>query len=255
MRSECVVVQIDGCVATATLSRASVGNVVNERMAFELQDACAQLAQDDGIWVVVLTGKGEAFCRGTELSAPQGGSLPESLSSLKVASCVAAIEKPVIAAINGDAIDQGLELALACDIRIASSDAKLALTQVEGGLMPWDGGTQRLPRLVGPAIAMEMVLTSRILDAQEALEVGLVNEAAEPDVVLQRAQKMAATIAGHGPIAARYLKEAVLKGMDMTLEHGMRLEADLNLILHSTSDRSEGIRSFFEKRHPEYRGE
>ena len=256
MPFETILVENEGRLATLTLDRASTGNAVNQRMAVELADACEQLDQDDDIWVVVITGIGDAFCLGADSSVTQMAQAgAESLLSLRVAGCVAAIEKPVIAALNGDAIGQGLELALACDMRIASSQARFGLTQVNDGLMPWDGGTQRLPRLVGLGRAMEMILTSRMVDAGEALEMGLVNEAAEPGQVMQRVQETASTIAGQGPIAARYIKEAVLKGQDMTLEQGLRLEADLNIILQSTADRAEGIRSFLEKRSPQYRGE
>ena len=255
MPFETILVEKEGRLATLTLDRASTGNAVNQRMAVELADACEQLDQDDDIWVVVITGIGDAFCLGADPSVIQMAQAgAESLLSLRVAGCVAAIEKPVIASLNGDAIGQGLELALACDMRVASSQARFGLTQVNDGLMPWDGGTQRLPRLVGLGRAMEMILTSRMVDAGEALEMGLVNEAAEPGQVMQRVQETASTIAGQGPIAARYIKEAVLKGQDMTLEQGLRLEADLNIILQSTADRAEGIRSFLEKRSPQYRG-
>lgn len=258
MPFQAIRLEIENRIATLTLTRASSGNAIDERLAFELRDACAQLRQDDDVWVVVLTGEGEAFCRGAEPSTPtdQNGSVLDTLRSLKVSESVAAIEKPVIAALNGDAIDQGLELALACDIRIASEQASFGLTHVEHGLMPWDGGTQRLPRLIGRGAATEMILTSRIVDAQEALDIGLVNEITEPGRVLEQAQQTASTIAGHGPIAARYLKELVLKGLDMTLEQGLRLEADLNFILQSTADRAEGIGSFLERRGPpQFRGE
>ena len=251
-----LVEKTDRRIATVTLDRASTGNAVDQRMAIELGDACEQLDQDGDIWVVVITGVGDAFCLGSDPSVIQmAQDEAESLLSLRVAGRIAAMEKPVIAALNGDAIGQGLELALACEIRIASSEARFGLTQVNDGLMPWDGGTQRLPRLVGCGRAMEMILTSRMVDAGEALEIGLVNEVEEPGQVVQRAQEMASTIAGQGPIAARYIKEAVLKGQEMTLEQGLRLEADLNIILQSTADRAEGIRSFLEKRRPQYRGE
>ena len=172
-----------------------------------------------------------------------------------MASAVADIEKPVIAAINGDATDQGLELALACDIRVASERARFGLTQVETGLVPTDGGTQRLPRLIGRARALEMILTSRLIDAAEAKHIGLVSDIVAPSEVLARAQEIASAIAKHGPIASRYLKEAVLQGLDMTLSQGLRLEADLSFLLQSTADRAEGIDSFLERREPDYKGE
>ena len=154
-----------------------------------------------------------------------------------------------------DAIDHGLELALACDLRIAASEARLGLTDLSKGIVPWDGGTQRLPRLVGRTRALEMLLTSHLLNAEEACRWGLVNMVVEPEQLLSRAKEMALEVATGAPIASLYTKEAVLKGMDMTLAQGLGLEADLSIILQSTSDRAEGIRSFLEKRSPDFRGE
>lgn len=250
MRFETIVVEQTDRIARITLGRVSSGNRIDERMASELREACDTLNREDSVWLLVITGAGEAFCLGTERSRPA-----TALESLRVASSIAAFEQPVIAALNGDALDQGLELALACDIRIASAEARLGLTQVESGAMPWDGGTQRLPRLVGRGRALEWVLAARVLEADEALKAGLVNEVVDGEAVSRRAQEIAFAIIEHGPIAARYLKEAVLAGMDGTLEQGLRLEADLNVILQSTDDRAEGIRSFPERRKPNYRGE
>ena len=247
MTFQALSLETEGHVATLTLDRPSAANAIDESMASELREACDRVRQDGNVWVMLLTGSGDTFCRGTDLSSP--------IETLRAADAIAAIQKPVIAALDGDAIDQGLELALACDIRIASSRARLGLTQVEQGMMPWDGGTQRLPRLIGLGRAMEMVLTSRVLGAQECVEAGLVNELVEPSRLMERARELASTVSKDGPIATRYLKEAVFKGSDMTLEHGLRLEADLNVILQSTADRAEGIRSFLDRRKPEYRNE
>jgi enoyl-CoA hydratase len=249
MPVETVHLETEGRIATVTLDRPSAGNAIDEPTAQQLREVCGRVAVDDEVRVVVLTGAGDFFCVGAD------GPSFEDPGSLRVANHLAGLEKPLIAALNGDAVGLGLELALACDIRVASSEARMGLTQVGDGAMPWDGGTQRLPRLVGRGRAMEMVLTSRLVDAQEALEIGLVNRVVEPDRVLRRSLDVASTIAGQGPIAARYLKEAVLKGLDMTLEQGLRLEADLSFLLQSTTDRAEGIQSFLEKRKPEYKGE
>ena len=243
--------ETEGHVATLTLDRPSAGNAVDETMAFELREACAQVGRDGDVWVMLLTGSGDTFCRGTDLSSTP----VDPTETLRVAGAVAGVQMPVIAALNGDATDQGLELALACDIRIASSGVRLGLTQVSHGTIPWDGGTQRLPRLIGPGRAMEMVLTSRLLDADECVEAGLVNELVDPSRLMDRARELASTVSSHGPIATRYLKEALQKGADMTLEQGLHLEADLNVILQSTADRTEGIRSFLERRKPEFKGE
>ncbi len=249
MPSEVVRVQIDGRVATVVVgaAKAPAG-----RRTFELRSACERLRQDDAVWVVVLTGQGKGFFEGADLSP---GAAQATLPTGKMASAIADIEKPVIAAIDGDATNQGLELALACDIRVASDRARFALTQVEAGLTPRDGGTQRLPRLIGRARALEMILTSRLVDAAEARQIGLVSEVVAPSHVLPRAQEIASAIAKHGPIASRYLKEAVLQGLDMTLSQGLRLEADLSFLLQGTADRAEGIDSFLERREPDYRGE
>ena len=240
-------------IATITLSRPDARNAVNERMAQELRDACERIRQDDELRVAILTGAGAAFCVGADVD---GETLaPDDLARLKAAAAVAAIEKPTIALINGDALDQGLELALACDIRIAASHAKFGLTQVSSGIIPWDGGTQRLTRLIGQSRAMQLILTSRLIDAAEALNIGLLNHAAEPADAADYAANLAAAIAAHAPIAARYLKETLLKGADMTLAQGLALEADLSVILQSTADRAEGIASFLHRRPPHYRGE
>ena len=242
-----VTLAIEEHVATVTLDRPAAGNSVNALMASELRETCESVEADPDVRVVLLTGRGDAFCLGTDGPGP--------VDDLRAAAAVAAVRKPVIAVLNGDAVDQGLEIALACDIRVASTCARLGLTHLARGAIPWDGGTQRLPRLVGIGRAMDMLLTSRLLDAGEALEAGLVNELAETADLRTRARDLAGTVAGQGPIAARYLKEALLKGADMTLEQGLRLEADLNIILQSTADRAEGIRSFLERRSPLYRNE
>jgi len=224
-------------------------------MAVELRDMCDRVRSDEDLWVLVLTGSGDVFCRGADPSLLRPMAPTGALHAPTPAGSIAAIEKPVVAALNGDAIDQGLELALACDIRVASRDGRFGLTQVAEGSMPWDGGTQRLPRLLGRGQAMEMILTSRKVEAEEALEIGLVNQVVEPGDVLRAAHETASTIARHGPVAARYLKEAVLQGLDGSLDQGLRLEADLNIILQSTDDRAEGISSFLKRGTPEYRGE
>ncbi|MBN1161539.1 MAG: enoyl-CoA hydratase/isomerase family protein [Dehalococcoidales bacterium] len=228
-------------VATIKLNRANV----NQEFAQELAEACDRINADEDIYVVVITGSGKVFCAGGE-----GDITP----ACRPAKAIAAVEKPVIAAINGDAFGPGLEIALSCDIRIASAKARFALPQVAKGQIPADGGTQRLPRIVGRGKALEMLMTAAAITAAEALEIGLVGKVVPADALSAEAQKLAETVAAKGPLALRYLKEAVLKGMDMTLEQGLRLEADLYLLLHTTSDRTEGIKSYLEKRTPKYKG-
>ena len=199
------------------------------------------------------TAEGPDFCAGTDADALAATVEDDSrLSDLRAAQTIADIEKPVVCALRGAVHEQGLEIALACDVRIADSTATFAMRQALSGSMPWDGGTQRLPRVIGRSRAVEMLLTGRELDAETALSIGLVNEVVPDGDAGRRAAEIAAEIAKHGPIALRYLKEAVLTGSDGALSQGLRLEADLSFLLQSTSDRSEGITSFLQRRAPSY---
>jgi len=230
--------------AVITLNRPAADNAINQQLGQEIVDVCHEVNQDEEIRVVVVTGAGNVFCGGSELTAPCG-----------VAAVVASLEKPVIAAINGDALGQGLELALSCDIRLAVKGARLGFPQVAVGLIPMDGGTQRLSRIVGRGKALEMLFTGETVTAEEAYDIGLVNKVVERETLTSEAETLAANLAGKAPIALRYVKEAVNKGLDLTLEQGLRLEADLYFLLHTTADRTEGIRAFQEKRPPEFKGQ
>jgi enoyl-CoA hydratase/carnithine racemase len=173
-----------------------------------------------------------------------------------VADGLAGLPIPVIVSVNGDALDHGLELALAGDLRISAEGARFGLTDLSRpGCFPWDGGTQRLPRLVGPAWASDLILTSRTISSAEALHIGLVNRVVPSGELAQETRRLAGAIAAGGPIAARYAKEAVTGGADLSLAEGLRLEADLNIILQSTDDRAEGIRSFADRRSPRFTGQ
>jgi enoyl-CoA hydratase/carnithine racemase len=232
-----------GHIATIKLSRPA-----NRELVVELEEVCGRINEDNDVYVVVVTGTGSTFI---EFSDATPGERPPS----GPAATIAAIDRPVIAAINGDAFGLGLEIALSGDIRIASDKARFAMPQVAQGLLPSDGGTQRLPRIIGRGKAMEMLLTANTLSAAEALEIGLVSKAVPPGMLKEETEKLAESIATRGPLALRYLKEAVNKGMDLTLEQGLRLEADLYFLLHTTADRTEGIKAFREKRKPEFKGE
>ena len=250
----------DGTVAWVTLSRPEIGNRIDGLLAAEVREVCRLINEDDGIHLLVLTGSGATFSVGREplprdlVSAP----LPDRkawLDQLRVADAVAGLPIPVIVALNGDALDHGLELALAGDLRIASSEARLGLTDLTRGTgFAWDGGTQRLPRLIGPAWARDMILTGRVVDASQALALGLVNRVAPAREMPSEVENLADSILAGGPIAARYAKEAVGKGLELSLPQGLGLEADLNIILQSTGDRAEGLRSFSEKRAPKFTG-
>ena len=221
----------------------------------ELCEVASLVSGDANLGVVVLLGIGAL----SNLLGSSHESLElqdsEEIVSLSLAESVANIEKPVIAGIEGDARDQGLELILACDVRIAAEKSRFGLTQLEKGTIPMNGGTQRLPRLVGKGKALELVLTGETIHAQEAHRIGLVNRVVPENVLEKTVMELAKDMASKSPIALRYAKEAMNAGLDLTLEQGLRLEADLYMLLHTTSDRTEGIRAFQEKRKPRFTGE
>jgi enoyl-CoA hydratase len=236
-----------GHIATIKAPHPSAGKTNSPDFIRELEEVCDRINSDDEIYVVVLTGTGASF---VTFSDGKRGERPPPGS----AAAIAAIERPVIAAINGNAFGIGLEIALSCDIRIASDKARFALPQVAQGGLPADGGTQRLPRIIGRGKALEMLLTADTLSAAEALEIGLVNKVVPSGELMKEARQLTETIAAKGPLALKYLKEAVIKGMDLTLEQGLRLEANLYFLLHTTADRTEGITSFREKKPPQFKG-
>jgi enoyl-CoA hydratase/carnithine racemase len=252
-------------VGWITLNRPEAGNAISIQMAREIQQVSHRINQDEDIRAVVITGSGaKAFCLGEDLDELSATFHTDSLPSSVMADAlphdsvpvmIASIECPVTAAINGDAIGMGLALALACDIRIASDEAKFCVPDVGRGYFMSTGITQLLPRIVGRGKAMELMLTSDTIDAPEALRIGLVHRVVPPDQVHAEAEKVATQIASGAPLALRYVKETVNKGMDLTLEQGLRLECDLYMILQTTKDRVEGIRAFREKRQPHFTGE
>ena len=245
MNCQDILVEREDRIAIITLNRPRAGNTINLAMAQELAEVCTRINQDEAVYAVVLAGAGDkAFCKGGQ---------PEKSGNAYSAADIAGIEKPVIAAINGDALGPGLELALSCDIRLAADKARFGFPEVAKGIIPSEGGTQRLPRIVGRGKALEMVLTGEAITAKEALEIGLVSKVVPGKELLAEAEALARDIAAKGPIALKFIKEAVNKGLDLTLEQGLRLEADLYFLLHTTKDRTEGITAFLEKRKPKFK--
>jgi enoyl-CoA hydratase len=232
-----------GCV-TATLTHPSNRNRVSAAMATELMELFEQVEDDGDIAMLALTGAGDVFCGG--FAADVNPNLVESL---------AVLSKPTVAIVNGDATDEGMELAMAADIRVALASARFALTQPSRGEMPRFGGTQRLPRLAGIGNAMRVLVAGAKLDGDEAMRIGLVTYLAKNRKELgARAGEVAQAILSRGPVAVRMVKDAVRKGYDMTLDQGIRLEEDLYALLQTTADRAEGVRAFLDKRKPLFRG-
>ena len=244
----------NGRWATLRLARPEINNRIDEAMAEEIRDACQSLGQDDSCRLVVVTGSGSSFSVGRASLDKLDGDVAGRIAAMRVADCLAALPVPVIIELNGDATGHGLELALAGDLRIASESASFALWDTGQPDMPWDGGTQRLPRVVGPAWALDMSLTGRKVGAEEALRIGLVNRVVPENQLESASMQLVEQVLASAPVAARYAKETVSVGMGLTLDQGLRLEADLSFILHSTDDRAEGIASFREKRSPRFTG-
>jgi enoyl-CoA hydratase/carnithine racemase len=258
MINSALAVEKRGSTAYLRLRRADRGNVINREVLEELAQAAAAINDDADVRVVILTGEGDVFCTGWDLSdlrteAPMAWARREHILGNAFDS-IAHLSQPVIAAINGDAISAGLELALACDVRLACAEARFALPETSLGAIPWGGGTQRLSRIVGRAHALDMILTAEPIDAEEALRIGLVSAVVPRGELMAQAEALAGRIAARGPIAVRYAKEAVAKGLDMTLEQALRFETDLTVILQTTEDRDEGVRAFLEKRTPRFKG-
>lgn len=261
MAQPLAIFQKDNHIARITLNRLDFKNYVNLQMSQEINDICHQVNQDDDIYVAIITGTGDFFCSGNEFEKSfqadkkQIHDDEKIVEQFKVALSIANIEKPVIAAINGDALGQGLEIALACDIRIASQKARFGFPNIAAGLVPSDGGTQRLPRIIGKGKALELIFSADIISAEEALDIGLISKVVNAESLNVEVDTLAKTITTKAPIPLRYIKEAVNKGLDLTLEQGLRLEADLYFLLHTTSDRTEGIKAFQQKRTPEFKGQ
>ncbi len=264
-----VLYELQDHVATITLNRPEAMNALSRDLLVELRDGFERFRRADEARVAVVTGAGgRAFSAGADLKEmvrrrgeprQDGPPPPSELARLLGRSSGylfggTELWKPLIAAIDGYCLAGGLELALACDLRIASTRSRFGLTEVTRGIIAAGGGTQRLPRTVPLPIAMEMLFTGRHFDAGEAERWGLVNRVVEPDRVMPTALELAGAIAANAPLAVRASKEAVLRGLDMGLDDGLRLESYLGHAIVRTEDAREGPRAFAEKRKPEFKG-
>jgi enoyl-CoA hydratase len=248
----------DDGVAIITLNRPDKLNALNAETIRVLDDVVREVHDDASIRAVVLTGAGEkAFVAGADIAelstmGPVDG-VQVSRAGQATFRALERMPKPVIAAVNGFALGGGLELALACHIRIASSRAKFGLPEAKLGIIPGYGGTVRLPRLVGRGRALELILTGDMIDAAEAFRIGLVNRVEEPEALLDAARAMARRMIANGPVALALAIEAVDHGMTTTLDEAQVLESNLFGLLASTDDMREGMRAFLEKRKAEFR--
>ena len=246
-------------IAILTLNRAEVMNSFNFALLHALKEQIEALKFNTNIRVVIITGSGQkAFCAGADLKERTTYSESQVKTFIftirNLFTSIEDLNKPVIAAINGVALGGGTELALACDIRIASMNALMGLTETRLAIIPGAGGTQRLPRLIGRGKAKELIFTGRRVDAQEALQVGLVNQICEPEYLLDECLKMAAMICEAGPIAVEQAKYAINYGLETDLHTGLGIESNAYWITIPTEDRLEGLAAFQEKRKPVYKG-
>lgn len=256
-------VEKSGFTGRLRLCRPDEGNPIDLAFLQELDEATELLNDDPDVRVVVLTAEGADFSLGWRAGEGPGGrnaafgeltELRRALAQTPPFSCLERMGPPVIAAIQGRCDSAGLELALACDVRLASEDARFAFPEADHGTIPMAGGTQRLPRLIGRGRALELLLLGEERDARWALEAGLVSALVPAERLTAEAEALAARMAQRGPIALRYAKEAVHRGLDLPLDEALRYETDLTIILQTTEDRAEGVRAFLEKRPPEFRG-
>lgn len=247
----------EGRIAIFTINRPEAMNAMNMEGIRELLEAMTDFRDDPELWVGIITGAGErAFCGGADIKdtlsfmkehrGEEGAFPPTIMRGFE-------LWKPLIAAVNGLAVGGGLEIAMACDIRIASETARLGTPEVNLGLIPGWGGTQRLPRMVPWCKAAEILLTGRVIDAQEAYRIGLVNKVVPQTEVMTTAKEWAQAICQAAPLAVRAAKEAMVKGYSMSLEDGLKLENSLVAYLLGTEDFTEGTTAFVEKRKPTYK--
>lgn len=254
---ENVLLERDGHLAIVTVNRPTKLNALDGATIGELAAAFHSLSHDKEVGAIILTGAGEkAFVAGADISvlAKQGvlDGKENARTGQALTHLMESVPQPILAAINGFALGGGLELALACDLRFASQNAKLGLPEVSLGIIPGYGGTQRLPRLVGSGVALQMILTGDQITADEALRIGLINAVFAPTELLTGVKAIASKIVSRGPTAVALAKQAVRRGAALPMADALQLEADLFGIISSTAEMKEGMQAFLEKRKPSW---
>ena len=252
MNYESILFEVRNRTAIVTLNRPEAMNALNTGMLGELDEVFNCISVDDQIGAVILTGAGKAFVAGADIAQMSRLSAVEGRAYIKkgqkVMSLIENMEKPVIAAVNGYALGGGCELAMACDIRLASEKAKFGQPEVNLGIIPGFGGTQRLPRLVGKGMAKYLIFTAEIIDADEAYRIGLVERVFPLDSLINEAEKAASVILSKSPFAIQMAKKAINTGINLDLDLGIAFEAEAFAGAFSSEDREEGMKAFLEKR-------
>lgn len=253
-----VALKKEGKIAIITINRPEAMNALNSKVLFDLSQIADKVQKDDDVNAVIITGEGKAFVAGADIREMMKKTPIEArgftMLGQQVFNKIERMDKPVIAAVNGMALGGGCELALACDMILASEKAKLGFPEVGLGIHPGFGGTQRLPRLVGKAKAKELIFTTDILNAEEAERIGLVNKVVPPEELVESAMSLAKKIVTKGPIAVKLAKSAINKGTEMDLDAGLAYEVESVSLTFSTEDSKEGMTAFTERRKPEFKG-
>lgn len=256
MPYELILAEIRGRVGLITLNRPQAMNALNNQLMRELMDALAAFDKNDAVGVMVITGNEKAFAAGADIKEMADQSIQQMMDRDHVAvfGRIRTIQKPVIAAVSGWALGGGCEVALSCDMIVASESAKFGQPEITIGVIPGAGGTQRLTRAVGKVIAMEMILNNRTLTAQEAHQFGMVNRVVPVEGYLDEALKLAEEIASRAPLAIRVAKKMINQAFERTLSDGLSEEKQQFYNLFATEDQKEGMQAFIEKRKPEWKG-
>ncbi|SEM88770.1 enoyl-CoA hydratase-related protein [Lihuaxuella thermophila] len=256
MEEQYLIVEKQDRIGKIRLNRPRVLNALNSALIGELADVMEEMDRDDQIRVILLMGSEKAFAAGADIQELAESSPVDFVMKQFFADWerIRKIQKPIIAAVSGYALGGGCELAMCADLIVASETARFGQPEINLGVIPGAGGTQRLTRAVGKARAMEMILTGKPITAREALEAGLVNRVVPADQLEEEALALAKEIAGKPPIAVRLAKQSVLKAMDLPLEHGLHFEQNSFYLLFSSQDQQEGMQAFIEKRKPNFQG-